>query len=1232
MKRIISVILAVLMIVTAFPLSAFANQDEETSTITQQEISYDSTNVLGSVVADAMNESESDKNNGYFIQNVTVTGLQASATLSAPDDTTLVIAVYDEKSGVMSTSGKTAVDSTSETVTVELAQCDMPEFFKIKAFLLNNENEPVCQNYENVEYTEAYQEFLAKTVFDFDEEKVINLDYGYESNFAVLSDDTDIIAQSENENILITNDEENGIYVFENANEEITSLNENDVFYFVYGDGAEDYILTKVGSIKNNDGTVTITTADEFEISEFFSYIKIDSSKVETDDPATFAMARGFDDNKGDEESETKRYEFDMFSITFKSGDKPDPDKTVVADTDVDYDITLTLKTGYMENYLKFYYDVELFGEDAYQFEYKNTTHIAFDLKIDAYGIIGVTFYAFKDAPIPILPALDLVGTIKLSITFSLHVSATGTIGFISSDGVLRHYDKQNNIDIEQSLKEPITPIIEFNGKVDITINVTPAASIGFKICKVVTAKIELSAKIDITLTLIDAVVNGDEISINGTEATNDNYHGCELCFDVTVNATPIITIQVSFNLTRDEKKEKLIVDINFPFVAVAPTYDYHLSLDEGNWTFDKGKCKNYVYKVTFTVVDENNKPLEGVKLTVGSETLKTDSKGKAVNYYFSGAYSCKAELADYEINKELMYTDPVVFSVFDDTAKITIHMKNAVTPNFSAFEDMLDACFYWDTTTINDFSKLSSDTILENYITNPGVPFGVYAFFSKNGINYAGGTGYHYEEYADPKGKFFLSYELDADLADWILQNVFNVAPDRQYSGDRVYYYDDKVYVSPTDLGGGVSFAYKVRDYELLDNNYYKLIVSYSLDFGDNNYEYVGDLEFEAIPKIKEGFGNYWSIKSCKELKDDIIDSGNCGADGDNLTWKLHDNGELVISGYGKMYDWDYDGDPVPWYSYAESIKKVTINDGATSIGDWTFAFCESLTSIIIPDSVTSIGERAFYQCNSLSSITLPSSITKIGNIAFASCNSLTSITIPDRVTSIGEWSFYCCYSLIIITIPDSVTSIGDYAFYGCDVLKTVYYTGTKKSWNNISIDNANDPLKKATKIYDYVAPQTYMLSAERTPVGLGVGDFSETVTSAVIGNEYVILVVRDKNAADLLAAENLLFIDQKTADSETLTFSFSLKDGISDYDVLFTTNDNDDEKDDEKENVVTGDVNGDGKLTASDARAALRMSAKLETYTPGQFAAADVNGDGKLTASDARIILRVSAKLQTF
>lgn len=64
----------------------------------------------------------------------------------------------------------------------------------------------------------------------------------------------------------------------------------------------------------------------------------------------------------------------------------------------------------------------------------------------------------------------------------------------------------------------------------------------------------------------------------------------------------------------------------------------------------------------------------------------------------------------------------------------------------------------------------------------------------------------------------------------------------------------------------------------------------------------------------------------------------------------------------------------------------------------------------------------------------------------------------------------------------------------------------------------------------------------------------------------------------------------------------------------------------------VMKGDVNSDGKITASDARLALRISAGLHTPDAEQKLAADVNGDSKITASDARKILRVAAGLDEF
>lgn len=59
----------------------------------------------------------------------------------------------------------------------------------------------------------------------------------------------------------------------------------------------------------------------------------------------------------------------------------------------------------------------------------------------------------------------------------------------------------------------------------------------------------------------------------------------------------------------------------------------------------------------------------------------------------------------------------------------------------------------------------------------------------------------------------------------------------------------------------------------------------------------------------------------------------------------------------------------------------------------------------------------------------------------------------------------------------------------------------------------------------------------------------------------------------------------------------------------------------------VIKGDLNGDGKITAADARIALRIAAKLQKATAAQLKAGDINGDGKITAADARAILGMAA-----
>ncbi len=61
----------------------------------------------------------------------------------------------------------------------------------------------------------------------------------------------------------------------------------------------------------------------------------------------------------------------------------------------------------------------------------------------------------------------------------------------------------------------------------------------------------------------------------------------------------------------------------------------------------------------------------------------------------------------------------------------------------------------------------------------------------------------------------------------------------------------------------------------------------------------------------------------------------------------------------------------------------------------------------------------------------------------------------------------------------------------------------------------------------------------------------------------------------------------------------------------------------------VYFGDMDDDGKITASDARTILRIGAHLIVGTESQKKKADINGDGKINSIDARRVLRIAAKL---
>ena len=130
--------------------------------------------------------------------------------------------------------------------------------------------------------------------------------------------------------------------------------------------------------------------------------------------------------------------------------------------------------------------------------------------------------------------------------------------------------------------------------------------------------------------------------------------------------------------------------------------------------------------------------------------------------------------------------------------------------------------------------------------------------------------------------------------------------------------------------------------------------------------------------------------------------------------------------------------------FNNCDALTTVTIPDSVTSIGEQVFYDCDALTTVTIPDSVTSIGKQAFYDCDALTTVKLGSGLKSIPESTFEHCDVLTNLSVPRCVTSIGNNAFKDCTKFTSVTIPRSVTSISASAFSYPAILTIYGVAGT--------------------------------------------------------------------------------------------------------------------------------------------------------------------------------------------
>ena len=144
-------------------------------------------------------------------------------------------------------------------------------------------------------------------------------------------------------------------------------------------------------------------------------------------------------------------------------------------------------------------------------------------------------------------------------------------------------------------------------------------------------------------------------------------------------------------------------------------------------------------------------------------------------------------------------------------------------------------------------------------------------------------------------------------------------------------------------------------------------------------------------------------------------------------------------------------------------NMTSVSLPAGLEGMGASVFRFCENLTSVTIPDGVEYISGDFFYGCTSLKSVTLPDSLWGVGGCTFMNCTSLISVRLPEDLHDVTWHMFKGCTSLTSVTIPRGIVEVQKDAFDGCKALKNVTFTGSAADWKGVTIRPGNTALTSA-------------------------------------------------------------------------------------------------------------------------------------------------------------------------
>ena len=608
LKNFLAILLCVVITLTAPPLNGFAKNEQPE--LKQENIQVQSSNALGNEIGELMTEQQEAENSDFCISWMDLEGKVATVEMINRLACTVVVAVFEEN-GKMVGSGKTEVEANVAYATVELDIATMPEYFVAKAFLLDENMASLCDEYLCERYTKAFQEFLDLTIYDFEDQIVVQLDEEVDNNFVVAKEGTQEAEQNGDKNILVSADDEAGIYVFKNADKTITGVSVGENLFYDLGN--DNYILVKVES-NTTEGNLTTVVADDAEIGDLFDCVKIDT--VADASEATVDASR-MDD---------------AFELV-----DPEPEIELNA---IDVEAEKKAKLGFVVKYqnssesikisggfefeagvaIKLYYKVRLFKKDKIDFKVEAQYGYGYTLDIKS-GMNAALSLPLPEVSIPVYAGITV--DIGLEFVFSLE----GSVGIEGKKNITTGftYDDVNGRRTINNEEESWTP---------------SSKGVGFE----VSVGLEVSAAVSALKVVKAGVIVGVGLGLEGKIKKVDNKDGADTWHECTFCCPGEIYIFLNVKIFMDVGYKKLKVNVFTVTVLDMKfkLFDFYFSNLSSGF---KTTCPNYLYKVTFVVKDDSGNNLRGV--AIGD--LKTDENGCCYAYYEPDTtFSINAVLSGY--------------------------------------------------------------------------------------------------------------------------------------------------------------------------------------------------------------------------------------------------------------------------------------------------------------------------------------------------------------------------------------------------------------------------------------------------------------------------------------------------------------------------------------------------------------------------------------------------------